>query len=80
VPTPGEAIRSIQMRSVSGRDFARILERKGWQLVRIHGSHHIYMKDGRRERISLPIHGSSALKPGLLHHFMRIADLTDADL
>jgi len=25
----------------SGREFARLLERHGWQLMRVHGSHHI---------------------------------------
>jgi predicted RNA binding protein YcfA (HicA-like mRNA interferase family) len=68
------------MRSVSGRDLARILERNGWTLARIHGSHHIYVKEGRRERISLPIHGNAALKPGLLRHLMKIAELTEVDL
>jgi len=29
------------MKSVSGKELARILERHGWQLLRIHGSHHI---------------------------------------
>ena len=68
------------MKSVSGRDFARILERHDWTLARINGSHHIYVKRGRRETISLPIHGNAALKTGLLRHFMKIAELTEDDL
>ena len=34
------------MKSVSGRDFARVVERRGWSLLRISGSHHIYGKSG----------------------------------
>jgi predicted RNA binding protein YcfA (HicA-like mRNA interferase family) len=30
------------MKSISGRDFARIIERRGWALLRVNGSHHIY--------------------------------------
>ncbi|MGA7805915.1 type II toxin-antitoxin system HicA family toxin [Bradyrhizobium sp.] len=29
------------MKSVSGRDLARIVERRGWTLLRVSGSHHI---------------------------------------
>jgi hypothetical protein len=41
------------MKEVSGREFARILEKNGWKLARIRGSHHVYIKEGRTERISL---------------------------
>jgi predicted RNA binding protein YcfA (HicA-like mRNA interferase family) len=29
------------MKSVSGKELARLLERQGWTSLRIHGSHHI---------------------------------------
>jgi predicted RNA binding protein YcfA (HicA-like mRNA interferase family) len=29
------------MRSLSGKALAQVLERNGWTLLRIHGSHHI---------------------------------------
>jgi predicted RNA binding protein YcfA (HicA-like mRNA interferase family) len=53
------------MKSVSGRDFARIIERRGWTLLRVSGSHHIYGKSGSIVRLSVPIHGSKPLKTGL---------------
>lgn len=34
------------MKSVSGKELARLLERHGWTLLRIQGSHHIYGKTG----------------------------------
>ena len=68
------------MKPVSGKEFARLLEARGWELARIQGSHHIDRKSGRSERISLPIHGNSPLKVGLQRHLMKIAGITDADL
>ena len=32
------------MKGISGRDFARLLESKGWELKRIKGTHHVYVK------------------------------------
>ena len=68
------------MKEVSGKEFARILEKNGWKLARIRGSHHVYIKEGRTERISLPIHGNKPLKIGLLRHFLKVARLKAADL
>ena len=67
------------MKSVSGKDFAKVLERKGWQLLRIQGSHHIYGKSGHIDKISVPIHGNQPLKKGLQRHLMKQADITDGD-
>ena len=68
------------MKSISAKDFARLLERHGWQLIRITGSHHIYCKRGLMYRISLPIHGNAALKIGMLRHFMKLAGLSEHQL
>lgn len=68
------------MKSISGKKFAKILESHGWYLVRVNGSHHIYTKEGKTERISIPIHGSQDLKIGLLSHFMKRANLSEDDL
>jgi len=68
------------LKQVSGKDFAKLLTQKGWELKRIHGSHHVYTKEGRKERISLPIHGNKPLKTGLLKHLMKIADISETEL
>ncbi|HKY26801.1 MAG TPA: type II toxin-antitoxin system HicA family toxin [Pyrinomonadaceae bacterium] len=68
------------MKSVSGKEFAKILERRGWTLLRVNGSHHIYGKAGSNIRISVPIHKNETLKVGLLRHFMKVAGLTEGDL
>jgi predicted RNA binding protein YcfA (HicA-like mRNA interferase family) len=67
------------MKSISGRDFARMVERRGWTLLRINGSHHIYGKTGSTVRLSIPIHGSKPLKSGLLRHLAKLADISDED-
>lgn len=68
------------MRSVSGKEFAKALERHGWALLRVQGSHHIYGRDGSEVRLSVPVHGNQALKTGLLRHLMKMAGLSENDL
>jgi predicted RNA binding protein YcfA (HicA-like mRNA interferase family) len=68
------------MRAVSGKEFAKILERHGWSLLRVQGSHHIYGRAGSEVRLSVPIHGNQAIKMGLLRHLMKMAGLTENDL
>ena len=50
------------MKALSGKAFCRLLERHGWQLLRVQGSHHVYGKSGQRARLSVPVHGNRPLK------------------
>jgi predicted RNA binding protein YcfA (HicA-like mRNA interferase family) len=68
------------MKQWSGREFARLVERRGWRLLRVSGSHHIYGKTGSVIRLSIPIHGNSPLKIGLLRHLAKLAEITDTEL
>jgi len=68
------------VKQVSGKELAAIVKRKGWSLARVKGSHHIFIKPGRRERLVIPIHGNHPLKIGLLRSLMKIAELAEADL
>lgn len=68
------------MRAIAGREFARMIERRGWQLLRVSGSHHIYGKPGRVVRLSVPIHGNRPLKTGLLRHLAKLAEIPDDEL
>ena len=68
------------MKTINGARFAKLLEKHGWQLLRVNGSHHIYGKAGQIERISVPIHGAQLLKVGLLRHLLKVAGLKEADL
>lgn len=62
---------------MSGKELAKLLALNGWSLLRVQGSHHIYGKPGTTVRLSVPIHGSKALKKGLLKHLLKLAGLPD---
>lgn len=68
------------MKSVSGRRLAKAVERKGWVLLRVQGSHCIYGKEGSNVRLSIPVHEGRDLKVGLLKHLMKLAGVEESDL
>lgn len=68
------------MKAISGKEFAKALERNGWVLLRIQSSHHIYGKQGSNVRLSIPIHANQMMKTGLLKHMMKLANLSEGDL
>jgi predicted RNA binding protein YcfA (HicA-like mRNA interferase family) len=66
--------------SISGKDLAKALEKNGWTLLRINGSHHIYGKVGQIERITVPVHANKSLKVGLLRQLLKTASLKEDDV
>ena len=68
------------MKSVTGKRMAKLAEAKGWNLVRIKGSHHIYLKEGRTERLVIPIHGNKTLKIGLQRALMKLIPVAEDEL
>jgi predicted RNA binding protein YcfA (HicA-like mRNA interferase family) len=68
------------VKQISGKEFCKAIEKKGWKLARIRGSHHIFTKQGRIERISIPVHGNKSLKIGLLRALMKMAGIDESDL
>jgi predicted RNA binding protein YcfA (HicA-like mRNA interferase family) len=68
------------MKSISGKELAKTLEHHGWRLIRIQGSHHIYGKEGSVVRLSVPVHGNTPLKTGLLKHLLKMAGLREEDV
>ncbi len=68
------------MKAISGKDFAKLLERRDWELQRTSESHYIYAKEGNPARISVPIHGNSPLKIGLIRYLMKIAGIDETEL
>ncbi|HJX85512.1 MAG TPA: type II toxin-antitoxin system HicA family toxin [Candidatus Angelobacter sp.] len=67
------------MKALSGKEFAKLLEKHGWQLLRVNGSHHIYGKPNNIVRVSLPIHGNKPLKIGLQRHLLKLAGIADEE-
>ena len=68
------------MKAISGRRMAKLAEQQGWKSALISGSHHIYTKQGRIERLVIPIHGNKSLKIGLQRSLMKIIPIEDAQL
>ena len=68
------------MKTLSGKEFCKLLQAKGWNLARINGSHHIYTKPGSILRISVPVHGNKSLKSGLQKSLMKSAEIKESEL
>lgn len=65
--------------NLTGAAFVRALQRAGFKLQHIKGSHHIMRHpDGRGA--SIPVHGPQSLKPGLIAGVLRRANMTVDDL
>ena len=50
------------------KDLLRLMQKNGWKIVRVNGSHHILEKDGKIETI--PIHGKD-VPNGLLNAILK---------
>jgi predicted RNA binding protein YcfA (HicA-like mRNA interferase family) len=68
------------MKSISGKELCKIVEKKGWILKKITGSHHIYENFEISKILSIPVHRNQDLKIGTLKALMKIAELTESDL
>jgi predicted RNA binding protein YcfA (HicA-like mRNA interferase family) len=68
------------MKSISGKKLCKIVEKKGWILKKITGSHHIYEKPSENQILSIPVHRNQDLKLGTLKSIMKIAQLSEDDL
>jgi predicted RNA binding protein YcfA (HicA-like mRNA interferase family) len=68
------------VKSVSGKALCKIVERRGWLLKRVTGSHHIYAKEGVSIILSIPVHSNRDLPIGTLRSLMKDAGLIEEDL
>ena len=68
------------MKPTSGKQFCKALERNGWILLRINGSHHIYGRPESPVILPVPVHGNRDLPTGTQRALMRLAGLADDDL
>jgi predicted RNA binding protein YcfA (HicA-like mRNA interferase family) len=67
------------MKILTGKEFVKLLEKKGWLLKKINGSHHIFVHPKKTEIISVPVHKNEDLKRGLQKKLMSIAGITEKD-
>jgi predicted RNA binding protein YcfA (HicA-like mRNA interferase family) len=64
---------------VTGRELIAVLERSGFRVVRIRGSHHFLRHSDARATVD-PLHAGEALGPGLLNKILRDTELTVEEL
>ena len=65
--------------SLSGRELLRLLQRLGFSVLRVRGSHHfVAHPDGRATVV--PVHRGEDIGPGLLSKILRDCELTRDDL
>jgi len=64
---------------IKARDIIKILEKKGFVLVRQSGSHKIY-RDNAGKRVTVPYHSNKILHPKVLKSIMRDAEITIEEL
>jgi predicted RNA binding protein YcfA (HicA-like mRNA interferase family) len=68
------------MKSISGKNLCKVVERRGWNLERLTGSHHIYSHPEIDMILVIPVHRNQDLKMGTLKASMKIAELLEEDL
>ena len=59
------------MKSISGKAFCSVLERNGWKLIRVRGSHHVFASPDGHNMTVVPVHENHDLKDGLLKHLLK---------
>jgi len=66
---------SAKLPAVKPRELVRVLEKKGWRLDRVRGSHHIMVHPALKKAVSVPMHNRD-LKTGTLHGILRVAGIS----
>lgn len=64
---------------LTGADLVRLLERMGFVVLRIRGSHHVLRHPDGRTTV-VPVHRGEVIGPGLLGKILRDTNLTVEDL
>jgi len=66
-----------RLTGISGKSVLRALERAGFRLERVTGSHHVLRRPGvAGSKVILPLHGAHDLPPGTLRNIISQSGLT----
>ncbi len=66
-----------KLRRVSGKDMLSFLERQGFSIVRVRGSHHVVRRGDQFTNV--PVHGNRSLKIGTLRKILRDIDMAPTE-
>lgn len=67
------------MKSILSKNFCKVIQKHGWILIRITGSHHIFVKTETKTTIVVPVHAKENLKIGVLKQLLKRTNLTESD-
>lgn len=70
---------SPRLPAVSGKQVIAALEKDGWYVKRIRGSHHVLRHPDIPDAIPVPVHGSRPIKRGTLASILRTAGISRDD-
>ncbi len=64
-----------QFPSLKGKKIIKILNRAGFEVIRVRGSHHFLKHSDGRSTV-VPVHSGETIGPGLLSKILRDCELT----
>jgi predicted RNA binding protein YcfA (HicA-like mRNA interferase family) len=67
---------SAKLPAVNGKQVIAALEKEGWYVKRIRGSHHVLRHPRIPDAIPVPVHGNRQLKRGTLASILRAAGIS----
>lgn len=70
---------SGKLPAIKSRQLIRVMERRGWELDRVRGSHYVMKHHAERRSIPVPVHNRD-LAPGTLHGILKNANITREEL
>jgi predicted RNA binding protein YcfA (HicA-like mRNA interferase family) len=69
--------RGRKLTGLNGKQIVRALQRGGFELLRVSGSHHILRKAGLPDsKVIVPVHGAHDLPPGTVRSIIEQSKLT----
>ncbi|MCP9491829.1 MAG: type II toxin-antitoxin system HicA family toxin [Solirubrobacteraceae bacterium MAG38_C4-C5] len=67
---------SSDLPAVSGKQVIKALEKRGWYVKRIKGSHHALRHPTVSDTVVVPVHGNRPIAKGTLGNILRTAGMT----
>lgn len=67
---------SLKLPAVSGKQVIAALEKEGWYVKRVRGSHHVLRHPTIADAIPVPVHGNRPIKRGTLASILRAAGIS----
>lgn len=67
---------SPKLPAVSGKQVIAALEKEGWYVKRVRGSHHVLRHPDIPDAIPVPVHGNRLIKRGTLSSILRATGIS----